>query len=72
MASSNSAAFGTNATSLNFRNSMTANPPRAEREYTRDARPKPTAKAAALPDWDRFWSDLPISSPHEERDDARS
>ena len=72
MASSNPAAFGANATSLKFRNSMTANAPRAERDYTRDARPKPSTKAAPLPDWDRFWSDLPTSSPHEERDDARS
>jgi hypothetical protein len=68
MAGSNSAAFGANATSINFGNSLAANARPAERERAREARPQPPTKSAPLPDWDRFWSDLPVTPTQDDQD----
>ncbi|MGH2551269.1 MAG: hypothetical protein ACRDHN_17925 [Thermomicrobiales bacterium] len=72
MAGSNPVAFGANATSINFGNSFSTSSRPAEREYAREARPQPVTKTAPLPDWDRFWGELPVAPTHEDRDASRS
>lgn len=67
MAGSNPVAFGANATSINFGNSMKTNPRPAGREYAREDRASVSTQVAPLPDWDRFWSDLPIAPTHDDR-----
>lgn len=71
MALSNPAAFASNATSIDFGNRLATSQQRAQSERHRDAQKRPQDSnqhsASPLPDWDRFWSDLPIDSTSGER-----
>ncbi|CAN5662826.1 hypothetical protein BH09CHL1_BH09CHL1_08000 [soil metagenome] len=72
MAGSNPVAFGANATSINFRSSLAATARPVERERVREVRPQPPTKTAPLPDWDRFWGELPAAPTNEDRDASHS